>query len=261
MSTCEETIEEISQVFSSKKRKNNRYKILMKITSGIFNLRICFSKDHPKYPPVLTCRKALEHPLIDRFKVINYPEYFDWTPSVVFSEILLRLQSEFNSNPPTKKREKKFIDIENHVKAFAGRINCQDDLIEVLRNSQEYQKIDNFRLKMMNENKLLAYSVANQKKEYIERLKTNQHLISLYQRWIIYFEDLQKRVEEKNKNFEENEVMQCLRKIEYKSAAEAKEKLISFMGKKIGVNEFVKAYKNEVKTQKIAMMIKGIKDN
>lgn len=261
MSNCEETIEEISQVFSISKLQNNEYQILMKIDSGMFNLRICFSKEHPKFPPILICSRPTEHALIDRFGVIRYPEYFDWTPTTAFSEILLRLQLELNKTPPTKLQQQKFPEIENHVKAFAGRINCQDDLIEVLRNYKEYKESENIRIKMMNDNKALANLLQIQKKEYEERFKANQNFISAYQNWVRYFESLQKKVEDKNKNFRENDLMQCLRRIELKSVSEAKEKLNKFMMNEIGVNEFVKLYKNEVKTQKIVMMIKNIKDN
>ena len=200
----------------------------------------------------------MEHMRIDRFGTIKYPEYFDWTPHVDLSEIIKRLQADFNINPPTKPREKKFPEIESNVKAFAGRIKCEDDLIEVLRNSQEYQDIENLKIKMMNENKALCNLIVNKKKGYLERLKKNEAKLKVYQEWVEKYEVLQKKVDDSNKHFRENVLIQSLSRIESNSVNEAAKILFNFMNKSMQVNNFMTRYNEEVKTQKIAMMIKKI---
>ena len=258
MTDREETIREISQFFEITKLQNNEYQVTIKIDSGKFILRICFSREHPRYPPSLICANVMEHMRIDRFGTIKYPEYFEWTPTVNLVDIIKRLQADLNTNPPTKPKEKKFPEIESNVKAFAGRIKCEDDLIEVLRNTQEYKDSENFKIKMMNENKSLSNLILGKKKEFLERLKKNEKNLKVYQELVENFEVLHEKAEESNKHFRENVLIQSLNRIESYSVNQASKILFNFMQKRLELNDFMARYKEEVKTQKIVMMVKKI---
>jgi hypothetical protein len=198
----------------------------------------------------------VQHPIVDVFGTIHYPEYFDWRPSFNLCTIITKIHSELLKIPPVLHNGTKFPNLEFFVKSYPGRISSENDLIQVLRNSPEYKSSEEFKRNLIEKNKKLANLLIEKKKEYMNKFEKFQKEREDYQRYLKYLEDLEDRIRNNNEDFRNRVALDALRKIELETTSDAGKVYLNFVNKKCKLDEFVENYRNAVRKLKFVQLVK-----
>jgi predicted nuclease with TOPRIM domain len=199
------------------------------------------------------------HPLIDIFGIINYPEFDVWEENFDFCNILSNIQYTFSLSPPVPLKEKTFPDFQNIIRSHNISIKKDNDLIKVVKLSEEYKALETVKNEYIDENTKLAEELIRKKQDYLKRVQENSAKIEKYQEVKQKITELEKEVERVQENLHKNVTPNKQREIEHRSQVAANSVLTQFMHKQLGVNDFIENYISLIKDSKKISLIKNKK--
>lgn len=252
------TIERIKNSFNDfSEKKTNEIQISFHLKLGKFFLKVRFEPSYPVDPPKLLASVIASHPLIDIFGIITYPEYDTWTEETDICNILYRIQSDFSINPPTPLKEKIFPDFKEALSIYNKPLISESDLIEVVKLTDEYKKIEDEKNKKLEENLELAKEVLRIKEEYSNKVHEKSKEIEEYHKIKDEIVLLERECEKAQEKFNKFIVPQKIKELEYECQRGANRIFSQFIQKEIGVDEFIENYVNEVKGAKKIGLIRN----